>query len=282
LKELGFGFYQVMEHPHKFILYYIKYLGDLGMEADANKTKQLAQHAWNYLNDSMRLDICVRHGTGEIACAALLIASRHPDVYITLPSPEWIQALGADPSVVHRICDAILEGYMLEVPSWLEPLHEESSMSAHRQEQFDYAEVGLLPTALDAEVADQVDAKLEAAQEDRSAVPEKSAVEEKSSDDVVDDTKKGPIPQVLTVATETSQVSPKQTEGRSESSFRGAESAHANDRRGRDDRHHQRNWRGSSHHEDRNSRGNRDRSAEQGGGRNRRSRSRSHEKRRRP
>lgn len=26
LKELGFGFYQVMEHPHKFLLYYIQYL----------------------------------------------------------------------------------------------------------------------------------------------------------------------------------------------------------------------------------------------------------------
>mgnify|MGYP003315664144 CR=1 FL=1 len=31
LKELGFGFYQMMEHPHKFLLYYIKYLASKGL-----------------------------------------------------------------------------------------------------------------------------------------------------------------------------------------------------------------------------------------------------------
>lgn len=34
LKELGFGFYQVMEHPHKFLLYFIKFLSQHGMECD--------------------------------------------------------------------------------------------------------------------------------------------------------------------------------------------------------------------------------------------------------
>jgi len=107
LKELGFGFYQVMEHPHKFLVYYCKYLGQHGMEADELTTKKLAQSAWDYLNDSMRLDLCVRHSTKDIACAAMLLASRHPDVAVVLPSPEWMQALGADPQTVHALCDKV-------------------------------------------------------------------------------------------------------------------------------------------------------------------------------
>jgi hypothetical protein len=94
LKELGFGFYQVMQHPHKFLLYYIKYLSQQGMVADEGKLRQLAQHAWAYLNDSMRLDMCVRFESRHVACASIMIASRQPDVAVVLPSPEWILALG--------------------------------------------------------------------------------------------------------------------------------------------------------------------------------------------
>ena len=46
LKELGFSMYNSMDHPHKYILYFIKLLGG---------NNQLAQCSWNYLNDSLRL-----------------------------------------------------------------------------------------------------------------------------------------------------------------------------------------------------------------------------------
>ena len=72
LKELGFGFYNIMDHPHKFILYYIKTLGG---------ESSLAQKAWNYLNDSLRLDCCVRYRAELIACAAIFMAAR--DLQVT-------------------------------------------------------------------------------------------------------------------------------------------------------------------------------------------------------
>ena len=47
LQQLGFTFYNVMDHPHKFILYYVKVLG----QDDDDNDGQLAQKAWSYLND---------------------------------------------------------------------------------------------------------------------------------------------------------------------------------------------------------------------------------------
>lgn len=140
LKELGFGFYQVAEHPHKLLLYFIKYLVSHGMN-DAT-VRQLAQIAWSVLNDSMRLDLCVKHETRDIACAAMWIASRHPGVTVTLPSPHWMEALGASPACVAAIGDVLLKAYDCPMPVWIEPMHEGCYMSNARQEAFDAAEEG--------------------------------------------------------------------------------------------------------------------------------------------
>lgn len=138
IPELGFGFYQINEHPHKFLLYFIKYLSEHGMSL--GKENQLAQHAWAYLNDSMRLDLCLRHPANHLACAAILMASRHPGVSIVLPSPQWIIALGANPEVVHVIVDTIQEAYSTPIPVWLEPIHAESYL--RHQGLFDAQEEG--------------------------------------------------------------------------------------------------------------------------------------------
>ena len=103
-----------MEHPHKFLLYYIEYLSQNGMVADGPRRALLAQHAWAYLNDSSRLDLCVRFATSHVACAAILMASRRPEVAISLPAPEWILALGADPQQVSGACERMLEAYDLD------------------------------------------------------------------------------------------------------------------------------------------------------------------------
>jgi len=136
-----------MEHPHKFLLYYIEYLKKSGMQVQDSATKNLAQHAWAYLNDSMRLDLCVRHDTNNVACAAILIASRHEDVKIALPSPEWLEVLGADEAKVHSICDEVLRLYKVTLPSWVDPLNEESYLRSARQKLFDEMEEESDPVA---------------------------------------------------------------------------------------------------------------------------------------
>ena len=47
LKELGFSMYNIMDHPHKYILYYIRVLEG----SNSKSLKALSQRAWNYLND---------------------------------------------------------------------------------------------------------------------------------------------------------------------------------------------------------------------------------------
>lgn len=120
LKELGFGFYNIMDHPHKFILYYIKTLGG---------DSALAQRAWNYLNDSLRLDCCVRYRAELIACAAIFMAAR--DLRVKMPdSPPWWELFGARLHDMKRVCNAILGLYHQEPVAWLEPLHPRSLVSA--------------------------------------------------------------------------------------------------------------------------------------------------------
>ena len=103
LKELGFSFYHILDHPHKYILYYVKLL---------NGTSELAQIAWNYLNDSCRLDLALRYPSKDIACAAIYMAARKNGV--SLPEdPPWWSLMTSDKSIILHICEHILELYKM-------------------------------------------------------------------------------------------------------------------------------------------------------------------------
>lgn len=79
LKELGFALYYIQEHPHQYILYFVKILGG---------DSALAQLAWAYCNDVMRLDLCVRHPAAVLACACIMKAGRAPHPAHALMAPE--------------------------------------------------------------------------------------------------------------------------------------------------------------------------------------------------
>lgn len=118
LKELGFGFYNIMDHPHTFILYYLRML-ELDVEGD------VWQRAWNYINDSLRTDLSLRFRSEVIACAAIYMASR--SLGIKLPdNPPWWVLFNADMREMGEICNSILALYHRPKVSFLEPLCEKS------------------------------------------------------------------------------------------------------------------------------------------------------------
>lgn len=113
LKELGFSFY-VIDHAHKFLLFYVKLLdGD----------QKLAQSAWSYLNDSMRLDLCLRYKSEVIACAAVFMAAR--SLGIKLPSTgeaTWWEVFQVNKADLDVVVNAILSLYSREKIVWLPSL----------------------------------------------------------------------------------------------------------------------------------------------------------------
>ena len=102
LKELGFSLYTIMDHPHKYLLYYTKLL---------NGSHELSQIAWNYLNDSMRLDLSLRYLSKEIACAAIYMSARQ----IGFPLPdEWWIFMTHNFEIVKDIAESILKMYTID------------------------------------------------------------------------------------------------------------------------------------------------------------------------
>jgi len=78
LKELGYILY--VDHPHKFFFYYVDCL---------ILNRHVAQRAWNFLNDSMRTNVCLRFrpevvATGGIYLAVLLLQKKLPDKWYEL------------------------------------------------------------------------------------------------------------------------------------------------------------------------------------------------------
>ena len=112
LKELGFQVYQGVseQHAHKFLLYFVRFLG-----GDA----ALAQAAWSALNDSLRLDLCMRHPPEVIACAAISLAAQRT----AFPLPQgvpWHEVFGASRADLDAISTAIRALYDAPQPAgWL-------------------------------------------------------------------------------------------------------------------------------------------------------------------
>mmetsp|Transcript_7110 Transcript_7110/g.10629 ORF Transcript_7110/g.10629 Transcript_7110/m.10629 type:complete len:357 (-) Transcript_7110:509-1579(-) len=119
LKELGFGFYNILDHPHKFILYYAQVL---------NWKAEPTQSAWNYLNDSLRTDLCLRYRSEVLASAAIYLSARK--LQLTLPNdPPWWELFNAELKDIGAICNTIQSLYKQRKIVWIEPINKNSIFS---------------------------------------------------------------------------------------------------------------------------------------------------------
>eukprot|EP01138_Halocafeteria_seosinensis_P013134 gb/GECG01013414.1/.p1 GENE.gb/GECG01013414.1/~~gb/GECG01013414.1/.p1 ORF type:complete len:371 (+),score=47.25 gb/GECG01013414.1/:1-1113(+) len=130
LKELGFSMYNIMEHPHKYILYYVRAL---------EGTHELARNAWAYLNDSLRLDLCVRFRAESIACAAIYLASRKLEQPLPM-NPPWYKVFNTSDDEIFQISAEVLQLYEEPRVTWLPSLCEPRCNYDHMEKLYEEEE----------------------------------------------------------------------------------------------------------------------------------------------
>ena len=64
LREFGFCIH--VEHPHKFVLNYLRMM---------EQPNELMQRAWSLANDSLRTTLCVRFKADAVAVACIFLAA---------------------------------------------------------------------------------------------------------------------------------------------------------------------------------------------------------------
>jgi cyclin T len=92
-----------VEHPYKYLLNYVKVI-----EGNRN----LAQVAWNFVNDSLRTTLCLQFRPQLIASAAIYLASKFLKIQLTKPGEKpWWEVFDAKIEDLEEISNQILDLY---------------------------------------------------------------------------------------------------------------------------------------------------------------------------
>jgi hypothetical protein len=97
---IGLGFCVHSRTPHKLVVAYLQLLG-------FEMNRRFVQSSWNFANDSLRTDCCVRYQPEAIACACIDLSARR--LGIRLPTkPAWYRLLDVEEGDVRDCCCRIL------------------------------------------------------------------------------------------------------------------------------------------------------------------------------
>eukprot|EP00741_Cyanophora_paradoxa_P012658 tig00020614_g12229.t1 len=95
-----------VEHPYKHLLAYVKKI---------DGTKELAQVAWNFVNDSFRTSLCLQFAPRIIAAAAIYLAAKFLRINLqngqNSQGPPWWQMFDAKMDEMKNISNQILDLY---------------------------------------------------------------------------------------------------------------------------------------------------------------------------
>lgn len=106
LGELGFAVSLLLEHPHKYVIQFVKSM----VRSPQSLVKELAQTAWNYLNDATRTALCCEHQPHCIAVASIYLAAKHHKVKLPT-SPPWWTVFDTSKEDMQAIAKTILKLY---------------------------------------------------------------------------------------------------------------------------------------------------------------------------
>jgi hypothetical protein len=106
LKELGYVVALLLEHPHKYVIQFIKSM----VRSPQSRVAELAQRAWNYLNDATRTVLCCKYAPHKITTASIYLAAH--DMKIKLPTtPPWWLLFDTELADLQSIARTILALY---------------------------------------------------------------------------------------------------------------------------------------------------------------------------
>eukprot|EP01119_Soliformovum_irregulare_P004460 TRINITY_DN15472_c0_g1_i1.p1 TRINITY_DN15472_c0_g1~~TRINITY_DN15472_c0_g1_i1.p1 ORF type:complete len:261 (-),score=49.93 TRINITY_DN15472_c0_g1_i1:255-989(-) len=106
LQSISFDF--TVAHPYKYLVSNIRTMQD-SMALQQTGSKELAQVAWNFVNDSLRTTLCLQYRPDRIAVAAIFLASKFLKCQLSSgEDKEWWETYNMSKEEIEDISNQIL------------------------------------------------------------------------------------------------------------------------------------------------------------------------------